>query len=127
MSVEEKTLTKESLDQFHGCEKAYPAPGGRIYTEGVRHVIEAGGAWWLITDIAVYGGEADVAGPCGGFQLWTLKTHDRPNGVRSATLTCVPDEGKSPLFRHEYTVTDFPLDEIDILVIGDTILLPSEY
>jgi hypothetical protein len=39
----------------------------------------------------------------------------------------VPDEGEEPVFRNEYWVTDFPLHEIDIWVVGDVILLPSEY
>ena len=127
MNNKTKTLTKDDLERFHGSEKGYPAPCGRIYTEGVRHVIEAGGAWWLVADIAVFSKRADVADPCGGFQIWTLKTIVGPRGVRSATLTCVPDEGEPSVFQHVYWVTDFPLDQIDVLVIGNTIMLPSEY
>jgi hypothetical protein len=78
-----KTLTKEGLRQFTGSETAaWPCP--RFFTDGAKHVADAGGAYWLLDEIALaqrY--NKAVAGE--DFQVWKLAVDlDKSAG----TLTC---------------------------------------
>ncbi len=80
-----QTLTKAELAQFTGTEKWYRHPLVRevLYTDGARHVAEAGGAYWLLDEIAfAQRGESAVAAE--EFQLWKLKVRED----RTARLSC---------------------------------------
>jgi hypothetical protein len=50
-----KTLTKADLAHFTGSEHWYSHGLVRsvLYTDGARHVAEAGGAYWLLDEIAL--------------------------------------------------------------------------
>ena len=119
-----KTLTKEALAQFTGSENWYRHGLVRdvLFTDGVKHVADAGGAHWLIDEIALaqrY--EKSVAGE--EFQLWKLAVDlDQHKGV----LTCDDGNG-NVVFSKRIPFTDFPLSEITLYCVNNTILLPSEY
>ena len=67
-----KTLTREDLRQFSGSETWYRHAFVRsvLYTDGVKHVAEAGGAYWLIDEIAFGQHEKKIAAE--PFQVWKL-------------------------------------------------------
>jgi len=50
-----KTLSKSDLAQFTGSENWYRHGINRnvLYTDGVQHVAERGGAFWLLDEIAI--------------------------------------------------------------------------
>jgi hypothetical protein len=50
-----KTLSKSDLAQFTGSENWYRHGINRnvLYTDGVQHVAERGGAYWLLDEIAI--------------------------------------------------------------------------
>jgi hypothetical protein len=119
-----KTLTKDDLVQFTGSENWYRHGLVRdvLFTDGVKHVADAGGAYWLIDEIALaqrY--EKRVAAE--EFQHWKLAVDiDKHKGV----LTC--DDGNGNIvFSKRIPFTDFPLSEITLYYVNNTILLPSEY
>ena len=118
-----KTLTKDDLVQFTGSENWYRHGLVRdvLFTDGVKHVADAGGAYWLIDEIALaqrY--EKRVAGE--EFQHWKLTVKDD----HTAMLAC--DEGNGNIvFSKRIPFTDFPLSEITLYYVNNTILLPSEY
>ncbi|WP_315729867.1 DUF6876 family protein [Bradyrhizobium sp. SZCCHNRI2010] len=118
-------LKKEDLDHFTGSETWYRHPLCRdvLYTDGVKHVAEKGGAYWLIDKIATL--QALPLVRVQEFQTWKLFVNDS-----RAKLTC--DDGNGNIVHSEkIDYTDFPLDEIAMWVQFDgenrTILLPSEY
>jgi hypothetical protein len=117
------TLKKSDLDQFHGSENFYRHAINRkvIFTEGAKHVADAGGAYWLLDEIALIQPyeKAVAAEP---FQVWTLKVRED----RTATLSC-QDENCETVYSKEIEYTDFPLDEITLWFANDTIYLPSEH
>jgi hypothetical protein len=119
-----KTLTKDDLRQFTGSETWWRHALVRdiVFTDGAKHVADAGGAYWLLDEIALaqrY--NKAVAGE--EFQLWKLAVDlDKSRG----TLTCEDGNGHV-VFRKEIEFTDFPLDEIQLYFCNKTILLPSEY
>lgn len=122
-------LTEEDLRRFTGTDQYHRHGLVRhvLYTDGVRYVAEAAGAYWLLDKIATLQTEKPIATQ--GFQVWRLIV----NGTK-ATLTC--DDGdqigvgdSKPIILHseEIGFTDFPLEKIEIWVEGSVILLPSEH
>jgi hypothetical protein len=118
-----KTLTKADLIQFTGSENWYRHAMARdvLYTDGVKYVAGTGGAYWLIDEI-VFAQRFDKLLAAEEFQLWTLTV----NSDRAATLTCEDGNG-GVVFTKAIEYTDFPLAEITLYFITNTILLPSEY
>src|SRR5204862_7843384 len=103
-----KTLTKADLIQFTGSEHWYRHAMVRdiLYTDGVRHVAETAGGYWLIDEIAfAQRGNRRVGAE--EFQSWEL----RVNADHTATLTCEDGDGCA-VFSKEIEYTDFPLEEI---------------
>ena len=118
-----KTLDKADLRQFTGSEHWYRHGLVRdvLFTDGAKHVADAGGAYWLLDEIALaqrY--DKRVAGE--EFQLWKLTV----KADRTATLTC-NDGNDNIVFTKQIEFTDFPLDEISLYYTDKTIMLPSEY
>lgn len=118
-----KTLTTADLKQFTGSEQWYRHALVRdvLFTDGAKYVADAGGAYWLLDEIALaqrY--EKSVSGE--EFQLWKLAV----KADQTATLTC--DDGNGNIvFSKLIEFTDFPLPEISFYCTNKTILLPSEY
>ena len=117
-----KSLTKSDLAHFTGTEQIYRHGLVRHirYTDGARHVAEAGEAYWLLDKIACSQLEAHIAKE--RFQLWKLTV----NSDLSADLTCTDGDGAVIAAEH-IACTDFPLPEIKLYLTDHTILLPSEY
>jgi hypothetical protein len=118
-----KTLTESDLRQFTGSELWYRHGLVRniLYTDGAKHVAEAGGAYWLLDEIALAQKfiKTVAAEP---FQVWKLAVC----ADSSATLTCEDGNGNT-VFRKIIGYTDFPMREITLWYTDSVILLPSEY
>jgi hypothetical protein len=116
------TLKQSDLGQFIGSAQCYRHGINRrvLFTEGAKHVADAGGAYWLLDEIAlIQPYEKAVARE--PFQVWTLTV----NPDRSAVLTCENGNGRK-LYEKRIEFTDFPLDEIALWFEDNTIYLPSE-
>jgi hypothetical protein len=118
-----KTLTKADLIQFTGSEHWYRHAMVRdiLYTDGVKHVAETAGAYWLIDEIA-FAQRFDKLLAAEEFQLRKLSV----NPDHTATLDCEDGNG-GVVFTKNIEYTDFPLAEITLYFMNKTILLPSEY
>lgn len=119
-----KTLNAGDLRQFSGSETWWRHAIVRdvLFTDGAKYVADAGGAYWLLDEIALaqrY--QKRVAAE--EFQFWKL-TVDLDK--HSATLTCDDGNG-NVVYRKAIEFTDFPLPEIALYFTNHTILLPSEY
>jgi hypothetical protein len=118
-----KTLTKDDLARFTGSENWYRHGLVRdvLFTDGVKHVADAGGAYWLIDEIALaqrYEKRVAVE----EFQHWKLTVKED----HTATLAC--DDGNGNVaYSKRIPFTDFPLEEIAFYFANKTLLLPSEY
>jgi hypothetical protein len=117
-----KTLTEADLQQFSGTEKWYRHGLVKtvLYTDGAQHVAEAGGAYWLLDEIALAQRfvKAVAAEP---FQVWKLTVTGN-----TGALVCEDGNGNK-VFSKRIELTDFPLPEITLWYVDNTILLPSEY
>ena len=118
-----KTLTSDDLGHFTGTANWFGnALNPRIvFTDGVKHVADTGGAYWLIDEIALAQRYVPAVA-AEAFQLWKL----RVAGDRTATLACEDGDGRE-VYRKDIPFTDFPLDTIDLYCTDNTVLLPSEY
>jgi hypothetical protein len=111
------------LAQFTGTEHHYKHFLSRlVYTDGVKYVADACGAYWLLDVIASYQGRCLRDPKLSEMQFWTLKV-DLEKG--KGLVTCERDEGDVAI-RQRIPSTDFPLAEIKIWVENNTMYLPSE-
>lgn len=121
--METQPLTSIELAQFTGTENWYCHPIVRkmLYTDGIRHMMNKAGAYWLIDEIAFQQYHPRVKTE--EFQAWVLTVDvDQSTG----TLHCEDGNGRE-LYSKQIPYTDFPLAEIKIYVSDNVILLPSEY
>jgi hypothetical protein len=117
-------LTQSDLAQFSGTTRYYQHWLRRfVYTDGVHHVAETGGAHWLIDAIASYQPKLFKDPMLQEFQHWILKV-DLNN--QKAQLICERDSDDVVLTQ-DIGFTDFPLDEIRFYVVSKVLMLPSEY
>jgi len=120
-------LTAGDLLQFAGGTAHWYRHGlarGVLYTDGVQHVAEAGGAYWLLDEIALAQSRAEVKAE--EFQCWTLTVSE--DG--SAVLRCT-DGNDRQVIDKRIPWTDFPLSSVTLWVEQDeahrVILLPNEH
>jgi hypothetical protein len=112
---------KETLRQFTGSEQFYRAGiPSLIITEGVKHLADTAGAYWLIDLIASW--QVDPSVREQEFQVWKLVVEED----ESAVVTC-EDGNDDEISSQKIQWTDFPLREITLWFTGGTLLLPSEY
>jgi hypothetical protein len=117
------TLKRDDLANFYGSENWYRHGLVRsvLFTDGAKYVADAGGAYWLLDEIALAQRfEKKLAAE--EFQLWRLTV----NEDLSAVLVCEDGNGRKILSK-KIPFTDFPLDEISFYFTNNVILLPSEY
>ena len=116
-------LMKADLSQFSGSENWYRHGINRkvLFTDGAKYVADAGGAYWLLDEIAIIQPH-NKAVAAEEFQVWKLTV--RPD--RTATLTCDDGNGRV-VYTKEIEFTDFPLDTITLWFANNTIYLPSEH
>jgi hypothetical protein len=114
-----KTLTESELSQFTGTEHYYRNQWGLVYTDGVKHVAERAGAYWLLDLISSYqpmlARRKDAR--LQELQFWKLVV----NEDHSAVVTCVADSDEEPVVRQVMEFTDFPLPELDVWVANDVL------
>ena len=107
---------------IHRHRQLVPASARAVlFTDGAKHVADAGGAYWLLDEIALaqrY--QRKVAAEA--FQSWTL-TVDLTS--QTATLICVDVNGNA-VFTKAIEYTDFPLESVNLWFENNTIYLPSE-
>jgi hypothetical protein len=121
-------MRKEKLDpaalaQFTGTEHWYPHGLVRdiLFTDGAKYVADAGGAWWLLDEIAI-AQRFEKAVAAEEFQVWKLTVN--PN--RTAKLAC-EDGNDRTVFEKAIEYTDFPPEGIELWFANNTIYLPSEH
>lgn len=117
------TLTRADLVQFTGTGHWYRHGLDRrfLYTDGVQHVAEAGGAYWLLDEIVLAQHHVPAVS-AERFQTWRLTV--RPD--HTARLECGDGNGGT-VFSKEIAYTDFPLVCLELYLTNSTILLPGEY
>lgn len=112
---------KAELLGFTGTENYYKHPLGLRYTDGVKHLAELAGAYWLLDAIASWQPKASKIDE--EFQLWELTV----NANRSAVLCFKQDSNLPAAIKQEIEYTDFPVGSFRLYVEQGIALLPSEH
>jgi hypothetical protein len=92
-----------------------------VFTEGVKYVADAAGAYWLLDEIAL-AQKFQQSVMAEDFQVWDL----RVVADRSAVLVC-GDRNGHEVCSKRIKWTDFSTPSIRFYVCNGTILLPCEY
>ena len=117
----------QNLQQFSGSAVYYTLPLFNYkYTAGVHYLAEQAACYWMLTDIAavVKGFRAKH-----GFIVAVFKRYskeDQKQTRNEAVITYGEGNGIT-LFEQQYDLTDFPLDELRLFFVDDTLMLPNEY
>jgi hypothetical protein len=111
---------ESALAGHYGSDTFYRHPiGGIVYTEGVKHLAELAGAFWLIDLIGSYqyGKVRQVP-----FQLWILEVKGS-KGVASMR----EDTDRPDIVKQRIPFTDFPEGRFELWLVDKTLMLKSEY
>lgn len=117
------------LNGFIGTLEYHRRFTGGNYTDGVKHLADKAGAYWLIDAVFSYQVEPKIrAVP---FQVWTLKVLRSELGKSKnepmAVLEMKEDTDQPIKVSQKIPYTDFPQGEVKLWLIDGVLLLPSEY
>ena len=126
-------LKQSDLNQFHGDLERWRHQLCRnlLYTPGIKYLMEAGGAYWLLDAIASYQHSSCINNneELRYLQFWKLKVDIE---ACAAVLELTDGNNKVPIISQQIPYTDFPLEEVSIWVGCNgngtrTAYLPSEH
>lgn len=122
MTRKQNDTLKQELRYFSGSEQFYYHPlfKSYAYTEGVQYLAQEAQSYWFLE--LIFSHQSLPKAKEQAFQAWCLKRKED----YSATIT-LEDGNKNPVLGFNLPFTDFPLNEITLWFVGETLLLPSEY
>tara|TARA_R110002051_G_scaffold110138_1_gene182750 strand:+ start:144 stop:524 length:381 start_codon:yes stop_codon:yes gene_type:complete len=118
---------KEGLQHFQGTEMFYQIPLLRTrFTDGLKYLSHVAECFWLITDTSVIAKSLMNRSEFVtiDFRRLSKKKQDYTGYEAEIIYT---DGNNNILEKHGYRVTDFPLDELRLFFVNNTLMLPSEY
>jgi len=118
---------KEGLQHFHGTEMFYSIPLLRTrFTDGLKYLANVADCFWLITDTSVIAKSLMDRSEFITIDFRRLSAEKQESKGYEAEIIYT-DGNDTVLEKHGYRVTDFPLDELRLFFVNDTLMLPSEY
>lgn len=126
--MNDKVITlQESLQQFHGTERFFQLPLIKTrFTDGIHYLAEKAECFWFITDASVIAKSLMDKSYFITIDFKRLSEEERKLKGCEAIIT-YGDGNNTILENHRYGVTDFPLDELRLYFVYNTLMLPSEY
>ncbi|UGU15434.1 hypothetical protein LS482_17340 [Sinomicrobium kalidii] len=118
---------KENLRQFIGSPVFYSLSLlNTKFTEGIKYLIEEAQCLWLVIDVSAICKSPINTDYFVCINLKKLSKKEQKEKGYAALITY--DDGNGNVFYEaHYNYTDFPLDEIRLYFVNDTLMLPSEY
>ena len=117
----------ETLARYQATGCLYQLPiCSTLYTDGIRYLAQNAKAYWLLTDASVMGKSLKEKSRFITVDFKRTPPTERKKTGHDATITYGDGNGKV-LTRQHYHSTDFPLDELRLFFVDNTLLLPSEY
>lgn len=118
---------QETLQHFNGTEHFFQLPLIRTrFTDGIKYLANIAECFWLITDTSVI---AKSLMDKSYFITIDFKRLSKKESVEQGCEAIITygDGNDTVLETHRYNITDFPLDELRLFFVNDTLMLPSEY
>ena len=118
---------KEELQHFHGTEMFYQIPLLRTrFTDGLKYLANVADCFWLITDTSVIA--KSLKNRSEFITIYFKGLSKEKQEITGYEAEIVYTDGNDTILeKHGYRVTDFPLDELRLCFVNDTLMLPSEY
>ncbi|WP_370176371.1 DUF6876 family protein [Leeuwenhoekiella palythoae] len=118
---------EQNLRHFTGTEMFYQIPLLKTrFTDGLKYLAEVAECFWLITDTSVI-----AKSLMNRSEFITIDFKRLPEEKQDYTgyeaEIIYSDGNDNVLETHRYNATDFPLDELRMFFVNDTLMLPSEY
>ncbi len=96
------------------------------FTDGLKYLANVADCFWLITDTSVI-----AKSLMNRSEFVTIDFKRLPEDEQDVTgyeaEIIYTDGNDNILEKHGYRATDFPLDELRLFFVNDTLMLPSEY
>jgi hypothetical protein len=126
--MNDKIITlQERLQQFCGSIQFFQLPLIQTrFTDGVHYLAEKTACFWLITDASVIAKSLMDKSYFITIDFKRLSESESKEKGCEAIIT-YGDGNDSILETHRYNVTDFPMDELRLFFVNNTLMLPSEY
>ena len=118
---------KEELQHFSGTEMFFLIPTAKCrFTDGLKYLAEVGKCYWLITDTSLF---ANSLIDKSYFITIDFKRLSDENQIKEGCEAVIiySDGNDNILKKQKYYSTDFPLDELRLFFVDNTLMLPSEY
>jgi hypothetical protein len=126
MNTKVNTL-QENLQQFCCAEQFFQLPLIKTrFTDGVHYLAQKAGCFWLITDASVFAKNLMDKSHFITIDFKRLSKEER-NEKGCEAIINYGDGNDTILETHRYSITDFPLDELRLYFVNNTLMLPSEY
>ena len=118
---------KQRIQHFNGSLILYQIPLIRTkFTEGIKYLAQAGECYWLVTDTSVIA--KSLRDKSRFISIDFRKFNEKEKDIMGYGAKIDYSDGNGLLYEtHKYHLTDFPLDEIRLFFVDDTLMLPSEY
>ncbi|WP_430427067.1 DUF6876 family protein [Maribacter litoralis] len=117
----------EGLQHFNGTEIFHQIPLTRTrFTDGLKYLANVAGCFWLITDASVIAKSLKDKSYFITIDFRRLSEKERVEKGCEAIIV-YSDGNDTVLESHGYQFADFPLDELRLFFVDDTLMLPSEY
>jgi len=118
---------KVELQQFIGSETFYKIPLiGTRFTDGIKYLADTAECFWLVTDASVIAKSLINKSYFVTVDFKRFSEKEREKKQCEAIINY--SDGNDKIFEtHRYNVTDFPLDELRLFFVDNTLMLPSEY
>lgn len=118
---------KADLQHFCGTEMFFKIPLiGTRFTDGLKYLANEAECFWLITDASVVAKSLSNRSEFITVDFKRLSEKEQFEKQCEAIINY--SDGNDKIFEtHRYNVTDFPLDELRLFFVDNTLMLPSEY
>ncbi|MFS4418847.1 DUF6876 family protein [Maribacter sp. 2307ULW6-5] len=126
MKLRDKEI-RERLQCFTGTQMYHYIPIlGTRFTDGLKYLSDVAGCHWLITDTSV------MAKGLKHRSKWVTidfkRLSEEKQDFTGYEARIVYSDGNDNILETQwYRATDFPLDELRLFFVNDTLMLPSEY
>jgi len=118
---------KEGLQHFHGSEMLFQIPLLKTkFTDGIKYLANAAECFWLVTDSSVIA--KSLMDKSRFITIDFRKFSEEEKEALGYEASIDYSDGNGHIFEtHKYHITDFPLEELRLFFVDNTLMLPSEY
>ena len=118
---------KEGLQHFHGSEMLYQIPLIRTrFTNGLKYLANVAECFWLITDTSIIA--KSLLNRSHFITIDFKRLSEEKQDYTGYEAEIIYSDGNGNIFEiHRYNFTDFPLDELRLYFVDNTLMLTSEY